>query len=150
MHPENKPKYLSSLSEKLYAAKKRLSALEHARNTSESAMTSRYDTQRETFAQEVSVQQEFVDKIYLLNDFIENSTPHSLVEEGAELSLEFLDGGDPIEKAFYCPIMLTLGDIQIITPKSPIGAAIKGLKSGDKFSYKVGRELIKGIIKTVE
>lgn len=148
MSPEGKDKYSVIIEEKIRAGKARLRDLEHARNTSESAMTSRYDTQRESFAREANVQQELIDKMFSFQDHLNKWGPNHIITEGAEFVVEFMD--DSIDKALFCPIMVGLDDVQIITPSSPIGKVIQGLKDGDNFNYKAGNETITGIVKNIK
>ena len=56
MGPESKSKYTKLVEEKIASGEIHLKNLEEARNTSESKMTSRYDTQREGFAMEANLQ----------------------------------------------------------------------------------------------
>lgn len=149
MRPENKAKYTTNIEDKLKSAQERLKQLEHARNTSESAMTSRYDTQRESFAQDADLQRSIIERMSAFKTFLEECDPCSSVTEGAEFTIEFLDGEEKIESALYCPIMVGLEGVQIITPNSPIGKSLRGLKDGDSFSYKVRDAAVKCMVRNI-
>ncbi len=150
MGPESKAKYLSILDQEITAGDKSLGSIEHARNTADSPMTSRYDTMREIYAQEANVKREQLGRVRGFRDFVATAQPQQRIVEGAEFTLELWDEGDRLENVIFSPDSVKVPGIQVITPQSPIGQAIAGLTTGDTFTYQVHTELMAGIVKKVE
>lgn len=150
MGPESKEKHTKFIEERLIAAEAHLKSLEEARNSSESRKTSRYDTQREIFANDVSVQEGIIARIKEFHTFLQNSAPCSQIQEGAEFTAELWDEGDMLVDVIYSPIVVNLPNTPIITPQSPIGRAISGMVTGNTFVYQLNGKLMAGIIKEIK
>lgn len=150
MGPESKSRYTQLVEEKIASGEIYLKNLEEARNTSESKMTSRYDTQREGFAMEANLQRTILENLREFRGLLGLWGPCTKITEGAEFTAELWDVGDVLEGAIYSPIRANLPDVQIVTPQSPVGVAIKGMTAGNTFVYKVNGKLMTGYIKEVK
>ena len=149
MGPESKSKYTKLVEEKIASGEIHLKNLEEARNTSESKMTSRYDTQREGFAMEANLQRTILENLREFRSLLSQWGPCTKITEGAEFTVELWDAEDVFEGAIYSPIRANLPDVQIVTPQSPVGTAIKGMVAGNTFVYKINGKLMAGIIKEI-
>ncbi|MFH0937226.1 MAG: hypothetical protein V1808_02950 [Candidatus Daviesbacteria bacterium] len=145
----NKENYLKIVEAKIIEAKKRCINLEQARNSAPSAMESQHDTSRETLEKEVDAQNEVIKSLEKFKSVIENSGEKSKIEEGAEFTVEFSNGG-LLEDVFFASFNVALPGIQIITQKSPVGSALLDKKVGEEFNYEIGTEKLSGIIKRIE
>ena len=135
MHPEQQAKWLIYLDEQITIQEGRIRESEHARNTADSRMQSRYDTQRENYALEVSIGRDILEALQKAHAEIEESPLRYRVESGA-----FIDAtvdGEPTQ-FLYLDRRIELPDVMVITPQSPIGQAIKDKIAGDKANYAVG------------
>lgn len=149
MNPENKTRYLKLVNQEIEQKKKILESIEHGRNTAESAMTSHHDHLRSDLAQDASVVQSLIEELERFRAFAEKAPQCQVIEGGAEFRAFLLDVGETIE-AIYCPIQAGVPGLKIISFQSPIGQVIKGLKAGDMFVYKIGKNLMAGQIKDVQ
>lgn len=149
MSPESKQRHLEQLDRDIRLKQERLASIEHARNTADSPMTSRYDTQREIFAQDANVARELLERTSKFRDFVSGTGPMSRIDLGAEFTVELLDADETIERAIYAPFSVKLVNTMVIIPSSPLGSSLKGLTSGDAFTYNMGRNIFAGIVKAV-
>lgn len=163
MRLDNLNRYSSEIARKIQEAQDRAASLEHARNTSEGKMQSRYDTQKEIFAAELSIQQGVIDQLLGFRAFLQRiglgDPRRDRIVPGAEFDLELWDAGEKIENGLYAPVNINLRGVQIITPNSLVGQAIEGMRAGNTFVYtqsmkplaqRRGRDYMAGVIKRVE
>ncbi|EKD90689.1 MAG: hypothetical protein ACD_30C00109G0001 [uncultured bacterium] len=150
MSPESKEKYLKELDLEIIRSEESLASSEEARNRSDSPMTSRYDTMREIYAQESNVKRDLLDAAKAFKIFIKDTTPNSEISEGAEFDAELWDADEKIKGAIFAPFSIKLPGVQVITSKSPLGEAVKGLSAGRVFTYRVGEKTMAGIINDVK
>ena len=159
MKPENYQRYLTEVTDRIAKAETHAKSLEHARNTSEGKMQSRYDTQKEIFAMELSIQQGVLDNLNNFRGFLENLQaegllPRNRIEYGAEFSVDLWDAQESISNALFAPVSVNLEEVQVITRKSPIGKAIEGMVKGNTFVYKLsdkpGAKWLAGIINRID
>lgn len=150
MSPEKQSQLLKQLDKSLSADAEMLQDIERARNTADSAKTSRYDGQREIFAGDANLKRSQMAQTQAFRTFVQGATPMDQIGEGAEFTAELWDEDDILVGAIYSPIGLRFSDTPVITPKSPIGSQIKGLKAGDVFTYQMERKLMAGIINEVK
>lgn len=150
MGPERKVQLLGLLERTLTADEAMLKDIEEARNNADSAKTSRYDGQREIFAGDANLKRKQIDQMRAFQQFVSTATPMDRIHEGAEFTVELWDEGEIIPNAIYTPLAVKLGETTIITPNSPMGAAIRGLKAGDAFTYEVRKNIMAGQIKEVK
>jgi len=146
MKIKDKETYLKILDEKLDEAKKRLDALKFDRspNISESG----HEAIRENAEREIIIQEGVIKGLEQFKEFLETSAEKSQIEIGAQFSVEF-DSGEKTEDAIFAPLTVGFGKVQIITSKSPLGAAVYGKRENDDFSYMAGEQIISGRIKSV-
>lgn len=150
MNLANKTKYLRLIDNKIINEEVRLKGFEEAHNSAESAMTSRFDTQREDLEREMGAQKEILKNLKMFKLFIRVCGEKSVVANGAELSMEFVDSGKLLENVLFAPFSVGLSSLQIVTQKSPLGAAIWGKKANEQFSYQVSNNKVNGVIRKVE
>lgn len=147
MKVANKEKYLKYMEEKLFEARKRLDALRSDR--SPNASESGHEAIRENVEREIIIQENVIKGLEEFKEFLNKSTEKSLIEEGAQFTVEF-DSGEKIEDAIFAPLTVSLEEVQIITKKSPLGEAILDKKEGDNFSYLAGEQTISGKVVAVK
>lgn len=150
MNLANKTRYLRLIDNKINNEEVRLKGLEKAHNSAESAMTSRFDTQREDLEREMGAQKEILKNLKMFKLFIRVCGEKFVVAHGAELSIEFTDSGNLLENVLFAPFSVGLSSLQIVTQKSPLGAAILGKKTNEQFSYQMDGNEIRGVIRKVE
>lgn len=150
MRPENKGKYLGIIDEEVERTRETIVRLSVDRNNADGKMQSRYDTQKEDLNADISVRETILSRTLAFRGFLESAEPVEEVTEGAELTLAFDDKPDDHMDMLYAPIPSSLLPVQVITLKSPLGAAIKGLRAGDAFSYKANDGTIQGKIERIQ
>ena len=148
MTSESKIKYCKAIEEKLVVARKRLADLRH--DTSHSISESQHDLIKSAVERDIMTQEEVIKGLEEFKEFLGKVEEKSQIEEGAEFSVEFTDSEDKIENAIFAPLSVSLDGVQIITQKSPLGAALQGKKVGESFTYKIVDKDISGIIRRVE
>lgn len=146
MSPSQKERYLELVQAKVVETTKQLQRVEQARNTAESKMTSRYDTQRENFNIEVNLHMDTLEALRQFQEFIERSGLAYKIEEGAVCSVYYFDSKEEVTDLLVAPVYVTLSDVRIVTPKSPLGKALMGKMLAGEFEYQVDRPTIRGII----
>lgn len=149
MGPENKSKYLGLIDKEVDNAHATIARLEKDRNNADGKMQSRYDTQKEDLARDIDVREALLAQTRAFRGVVESAEPTDQVVPGAEMVLTFTNSPAPMN-ALFSPVTSSLLPVQVITPKSPIGAAIQGLKAGTDFSYQVNGNTIRGTIQKVE
>ncbi len=150
MGPDSREKYLELVGRRIQLGQENLASLEQARNSSDSRATSRYDTQREIFNGDANVQRVLLEKLKQFQAVVEQALPTNRIEPGAEFSIELWDEDDEINGVIYSPVSVAISGITIITPESPIGAAIEGMIAGNTFVYSINNRLMAGIIKDIQ
>jgi transcription elongation GreA/GreB family factor len=150
MSPEKKSQLLEQLDQSLSSNAEMLQDIERARNTADSAKTSRYDGQREIFAGDANLKRDQMAQMASFRRFVQGAIPMDRIGLGAEFTAELWDDDDLLIGAVCAPVGLRLSDTPVITPQSPIGSAIQGLKAGDVFTYQMDRKLKAGIINEVK
>lgn len=146
MKTEDKEKYLKITESKLSEIRKRLAVL--ITDRSPSTAESQHDAIRENLEREIVAQEEVIKGMEQFKNFLMQSEEASKIEEGAEFSLSL--GDEEIGNALYAPISVALEGIRVITPKSPLGAAIYGKKEGESFSYQAGEQAVSGKITVIK
>jgi len=146
MKIENKKRYLKIVEKKLVEVKKRLAIL--VTDRSPSTAESQHDAIRENAERAIVSQEEVVKGFEQFKNFLTQSGDVSKIEEGAEFSM--LLGDEEIANALYAPLAVGLEGIIVVTPKSPLGAAIYGKKEGEYFSYQAGGQMVSGRIKLIK
>ncbi len=137
MGPETKGKYLQALDRHINASSGSLDQVIEARNTAEGAMQSRYaKDMKESYARDAESRERALVLARKLRDLVAAAGPQNSIDYGADFTFVF-DGDEEEERAVYSPEGARIGDIQFISDKSPIGASIRGLESGDAFKYSV-------------
>ncbi len=142
----NQNQYLQLIKLAITTKQQYISSIEDLRNTAESAMTSRYDTQRETLDVEARSQEDLLIKLKDLLKEMSKAKPMSIIDSGAEIVVNV--NGEEV-KGLYSKISASVDGIKIITPYSPLGAAIKGKKVGDEFVFNGMDAKISGVICSV-
>lgn len=139
--------FLAAITRKIAAEEEEARSLEHARNTSEGKMQSRYDTQKEIFAQEHSIKLSVLEQSIAFRSFLEGvrsagPLERTRVELGAEMDIQLLDARDRLPRALFAPVTINLGipGLQILTPQTPIGKVISGHEAGNTFVYTMSRK----------
>lgn len=147
MHPEDKAPFLSYLDTQIVGVSQRVKDSEHARNISDSKMQSRYDTQKENHALDVSIGQGILDNLQKARSEIEEAPLRFRVEPGADVDV-ILNGES--KRLLVLRTRVDIPGITVISPESPIGKAISEKITGDKATYTVGSQRfsveIKGIL----
>lgn len=146
MSPTQKEKYMELVINRQAEVTRQLKAAEHARNTADSKMTSRYDTQRENFNVEVNLHQDTLEKIRQFTEFLNVSGACYRMQEGAVCSIYLFESGEEEKDLLISPVLVNLGEVKIITPKAPLGAALMGKLLAAEFNYKMDVQDIRGII----
>lgn len=150
MTPEQKEQYIVKVDEQIQTVTKQLKRAEQARNSADSAMTSRYDTQRENFNVEANLHQDSLGDLSAFHELVRCARRSLWIEEGAVFSLHFFDTKEELVDLLYSPINIRLEGIQVITPKSPLGAVLKNKSLMQEFSYTVSGRKVDGIVIKVE
>lgn len=146
MSPGQKEKYLELTQTKIDETTRQLGVVEQARNTAESKMTSRYDTQRENFNVEVNLHKDMLETLSRFQRFLERSGPAYRIEEGAVCSIYYFDTKEEETDLLVAPVYVRLPDVRIVTPKSPLGKALMGKLLAEEFDYQINGQAIRGII----
>lgn len=148
MKPESREKWLKEIDAEITRRKATIEQTQHARNSADSAMTSRHDTQREIFNTDLNLNLDALDANLRFKEELQNAGETTSVEPGAVVDVEF--GQDDTETILFMNNYASLPDIQVVTLKSPLGQAIKGLKPGDQGSYSLKDRNITVTVKSVE
>lgn len=143
---EQKIRYMNLTDAREADVKRQLRAAEHARNTADSKMTSRYDTQRENYAVEVNLHMDSMEKLASFREFLSGCGESYMIEEGAVCSIHYLDTKEDEIGLLVSPVSVIVPEVRIITLKSPLGAALRGKMLASEFSYQIGDQLVHGVI----
>ncbi len=147
MNPEQKSKWLEQIDKTISKKEITIEQTRQARNSADSPMTSRYDTQRDIFNNDLNILLDGLEADMKLREELKVAGECNSVESGAYLDLAF---GDDTENYLYMNNFGTLYGIDIITPQSPIGKAIQGKKAGDSAEYKVEEKSFRVDIKKIQ
>lgn len=137
MHPEQKKSWIEYVTQKIANQETALKQKESDYTKTESAMTSRHDHLREDLAGEINTQQRLLTNQRAFLNEIENADLRFRVESGAYVDLVI---NDQPQQLLFMNIPGELPDVDVITPQSPIGQAIKDKIAGDKGSFSVGSQ----------
>lgn len=146
MHPEQKGEWLEYLYDKIKTQNRSIGLAEYARDTSDSKMQSRYDTQREDHNLEVNIGLDTLKQLSSARKEIAGSDLRYKVEPGAYV--DALIDGVPT-RLLYLTTRVELPDVEVVTPQSPIGQAIKDKIAGDQATYKVRERVVKVAIRSI-
>lgn len=135
MHPEDKKVWLNHLDQKIEQQKKRVQESEHARNSADGKMQSRYDTQKENYALEVSIGLSTLETLQKACTEIDESPLRFKAEPGADIGAVL--NGEP-QRFLVLKTRVELPGITVISPDSPIGKAISDKIAGDRVAYEIG------------
>lgn len=150
MKKESRERYLNLTKEKLTEAKNRLDVLNQDRNSSPHSAESQHDLIKADIERKIMAQEVVARGLEEFKEFLENTGEKTQIEEGAEFTVEFTSTGDRIENAIFAPLAVALEDVMIITPKSPLGGAVQGKKTGEDFVYEIEGRKTSGIVQRVE
>lgn len=150
MSPEQKARYLEITDTQITRVEEARKTAEYARNTSDSRMQSRYDTQRENFNVEVNLHKDSLTNLRRFRGVIEGARASLWIEPGAVFSVHFFDTKEEMVDLIYSPVSVKIPDVNIVTPDSPIGKAIEKKSLMQEFSYRAGPKTVEGIIIKIE
>lgn len=150
MSPEQKARYLEIADTQIERTEEARKIAEHARNTSDSKMQSRYDTQRENFNVEVNLHTVNLIRLRQFRDVVENARQSWWIESGAVFSVHFFDTKEELTELLYSPVSVKLPGVNIVTPESPLGKAVDNKPLMHEFSYRTGPKTVEGIIIKIE
>lgn len=148
MKPESREKWLKEIEATIERRKINIERTRNARNSADSAMTSRHDTQREIFNNDLNMNLNALDDDIKFQEELKNSCESTVVEPGAVVAVEF--GEDDVENVLFMKTYDMLSDIQVVTYESPLGQAISGLKPGDQGSFLLRENSVTVKVKSVE
>lgn len=134
MKPEQKHKWLEEVDFAMEARGKSIDSTQKARNSADSPMTSRYDTQRDIFNNDLNMLLESQENDVVFRKELESASDMTNVESGAVVNID-IDGDK--EVILFMKNSGRLSDVQVVTPNSPLGSSIQGKEVGDKVSYSV-------------
>lgn len=149
MNKLDQDKYLDLVSKKLEECSSEISRLKEMRNSSESAMTSRYDTQREELDSRIRRMEEIILGLDNFKIFLESGTDKTIIEDGATFSVNYQDNGDKLNGLLFAPFPVAIDGLTIITSSSPLGKAVKGKTKGEDFTYEFDSKNLSGVITEV-
>jgi hypothetical protein len=149
MSPDTMKRYLPQLDDKIARGEETKRSFEHARNTSDSRATSRYDNQREFFAADANIQEDLLIRMRTFREIL-TAGPKTRIEPGAEFTAELWEEDYDLVGAIYSPVAVDLPDLTVVTPTSPIGDVIRGMVAGNTFVYKIKDKLLAGVIKEIK
>lgn len=147
MKPEQKEHWITYLDQAIAKRQKSIEQTRQARNNADSPMTSRHDTQRDIFNNDLNMQLDGMEADQRLQKEIVEAEECDTVKPGAYLELDFDGDTEPF---LFMNNHGRLPDVDIVTPKSPIGQAIQGKGIGEKAQYRVGNETLIVEIKNIK
>lgn len=152
MGPENRSKYLKVIKHELKVREAHLAEVEQDRNSAPGPKESRHDHLKEDLAGDANVIAGVVHNIRTLRDLVSTAQPQTTIQEGAEFIAELWDDGEVLHSLYFPVKVSAEGLPSIITPASPLGRSIRGLKAGDVFVYQTSERAPykAGLIKKVE
>lgn len=135
MHPEQKEPWVKYIKGIIAEKEKGIHQKEEDYTKTESAMTSRHDHLREDLAGELNTQNRILAQQREFLAEIKSADLRYRVESGAWLDL--IVNCEP-EQFLFMNTRGELPDIDVITPQSPMGQAIKDKIPGDMATFRVG------------
>ena len=147
MNPEQKTRWLAHIDASITKRELTIEQTRQARNSADSPMTSRYDTQRDIFNNDLNIQLDGLEADKRLQQEIAESGERNRIESGAYIEIE-IEG--EVENYLFTNSYGSLPDTDIITPMSPIGKALFGKNAGEKAEYRVREETIVIDIKKIQ
>lgn len=137
MHPEDKQPFLGYLDKKIIEVDGRVKESEHARNTADGKMKSRYDTQQESYALEASIGLGILETLQSAYTEIQKAPLRFKVELGADVDV--ILNGQP-QRLLVLKTHIELPGVTVVSLGSPIGKSISGKIAGDHASYTMGSQ----------
>lgn len=112
-----------------------LATAQKAQFEADSKMQSRYDTQKESAAQEVAIYQALIESldtvIVRLKELSTRQETSEVIQIGTRFTIEFDDGEQDEFLLLDMQGGIDLGDCQILSSESPVGRAVLDAREGD-------------------
>lgn len=146
MHPEQKNTWIEYTAARIKEQELSIIQKEGDYAQTESAMTSRHDHLREDLAGELNTQYGLLAQQKRFLEEIENGDLRYQVESGAYVDL--LIDGQP-QQVLFMNTFGNLPSVDVVTPKSPIGQAIKDKIAGEQVTYKVRERIVTVAVRSI-